>query len=188
MKKKMKKRKQTKKKIRKKIKKKIPKIKLKKRKVLIVSKKKNKEILSLRKAVKIKFRPFIKAYDSFREKRAIKRLKGEKEKLIEKGKKLKKKQVCLTFDDSLKCQFDLALPVIEELNIKSFFSLRKEFNKLPSSFFYFNGAAKNYKTLIIDRLLHIYGGKKVYIRDLGSFAEISEVVLLNWTTKRSFSP
>ena len=96
MKKKMKKRKQTKKKIRKKIKKKIPKIKLKKRKVLIVSKKKNKKTLGLRKAVKIKFRPFIKAYDSFREKRVIKRLKEEKEKLIEKEKKLKEKEyVCV---------------------------------------------------------------------------------------------
>ena len=110
----MKKRKQTKKKIRKKIEKKIPKIKLKKRKVLIVSKKKNKENLSLRKAVKIKFRPFIKAYDSFREKRAIKRLKGEKEKLIEKEKKLKEKQKRLQEEEERKLKRDEARRLKEE--------------------------------------------------------------------------
>ena len=58
------------------------------------------------------------------------------------------------------------------INIESFFSLKKEFDKLPSAFFYFNGAAKTYKTLIIDRLLHIYGGKKVYILDNGNLPGI----------------
>ena len=35
--------------------------------------------------------------------------------------KLSKKNVCFSFDDSLKCQFDIALPVLEDLIIKSFF-------------------------------------------------------------------
>jgi len=35
--------------------------------------------------------------------------------------KLKKNEVCLTFDDAIKCQIDIALPVLEELKIKSFF-------------------------------------------------------------------
>ena len=35
--------------------------------------------------------------------------------------KLTEKNVCLTFDDSLKCQYDIALPVLEDLKIKSFF-------------------------------------------------------------------
>ena len=35
--------------------------------------------------------------------------------------KLKNKEVCLTFDDAIKCQIDVALPVPEELRIKSFF-------------------------------------------------------------------
>jgi peptidoglycan/xylan/chitin deacetylase (PgdA/CDA1 family) len=34
---------------------------------------------------------------------------------------LKKNQVCLTFDDAIKCQIDVALPVLEDLKIKSFF-------------------------------------------------------------------
>ena len=35
--------------------------------------------------------------------------------------KLKKNEVCLTFDDAIKSQIDIALPVIEDLGIKSFF-------------------------------------------------------------------
>ena len=35
--------------------------------------------------------------------------------------KLKEKKVCFTFDDSLKCQLDIALPVMEDFNIKAFF-------------------------------------------------------------------
>ena len=35
--------------------------------------------------------------------------------------KLKDNEVCLTFDDALKCQIDVALPILEELKIKSFF-------------------------------------------------------------------
>ena len=35
--------------------------------------------------------------------------------------KLKKNEVCLTFDDAIKSQIDVALPVIEDLRIKSFF-------------------------------------------------------------------
>ncbi len=41
------------------------------------------------------------------------------EKLI--ANKLKDNETCLTFDDGIKCQFDVALPVLEELKIKSFF-------------------------------------------------------------------
>ena len=38
-----------------------------------------------------------------------------------KEKKLNKRNLCLTFDDGLKSQFDVALPLLEELNIKAFF-------------------------------------------------------------------
>ena len=34
---------------------------------------------------------------------------------------LKDNEVCITFDDSVKCQIDVALPVLEDLKIKSFF-------------------------------------------------------------------
>jgi len=38
-----------------------------------------------------------------------------------KEKKLSVTNVCLTFDDSLKCQYDVALPILHEMNIKAFF-------------------------------------------------------------------
>ena len=38
-----------------------------------------------------------------------------------KNNNLKDNEVCLTFDDAIKCQVDIALPVLEELKIKSFF-------------------------------------------------------------------
>ena len=88
----MKKKKKTKRKIRKKVKKKIQKIRLKNKKSLIVSKKKKKKTPSLRKTVKFKFRPLIKAYGSFKEKRTIKRLKEEEKQLIAKEKELKEEQ------------------------------------------------------------------------------------------------
>ena len=34
-----------------------------------------------------------------------------------KEKRLKNKNLCLTFDDALRCQYDIALPVLEDLNI-----------------------------------------------------------------------
>ncbi|MAJ85432.1 MAG: xylanase [Candidatus Pelagibacter sp.] len=37
------------------------------------------------------------------------------------NKNLKENEVCLTFDDAIKSQIDIALPVIEDLNIKCFF-------------------------------------------------------------------
>ena len=38
-----------------------------------------------------------------------------------KKKKLKNNHICFTFDDGLKCQYDIALPVLEDFGIKSFF-------------------------------------------------------------------
>ena len=35
--------------------------------------------------------------------------------------KLKNNQYCLTFDDGIKCQIDIALPLLEELKLKAFF-------------------------------------------------------------------
>lgn len=35
--------------------------------------------------------------------------------------KLKDSDVCLTFDDGLKCQIDIAIPILEDFKIKSFF-------------------------------------------------------------------
>ena len=49
-----------------------------------------------------------------------------------KKKKLRKSDVCFTFDDGLKCQYDIALPILDELKIKSFFFITSSiFTKKP---------------------------------------------------------
>ena len=35
-------------------------------------------------------------------------------------KKLKPKEICLTFDDALSCQFDIAYPIMKEIGITAF--------------------------------------------------------------------
>ena len=48
-------------------------------------------------------------------------------------KKLKKNQFCLTFDDSLLCQYDIVLPYLEEESLKSFFFVYTSiFDKNPN--------------------------------------------------------
>ena len=48
--------------------------------------------------------------------------------------KLSKNNVCITFDDALKCQYDVALPVLEDLKIKSFFFIYSSiFEQKPDS-------------------------------------------------------
>ena len=46
-----------------------------------------------------------------------------------KEKKLKKNHVCFTFDDGIKSQYDIAMPILEEANIKSFFYIFFALNK-----------------------------------------------------------
>jgi peptidoglycan/xylan/chitin deacetylase (PgdA/CDA1 family) len=43
------------------------------------------------------------------------------EKLL--NKELKSNEICLTFDDGLRCQYDIALPVLEDFKIKAFFNI-----------------------------------------------------------------
>ena len=46
--------------------------------------------------------------------------------------RLTSKNLCLTFDDALKCQYDIAVPVMEDLNIKAFFFVYSSiFSKNP---------------------------------------------------------
>lgn len=48
--------------------------------------------------------------------------------------KIKSNEVCITFDDALKCQIDIALPVLEDLKIKSFFFVYTSiFEKKPDN-------------------------------------------------------
>ena len=62
-----------------------------------------------------------------------------------KEKKLEKNQVCLTFDDGIKCQIDVALPVLEDLKIKSFFfTYSSLFDSTPDNLEVFRHFRTNY--------------------------------------------
>ena len=55
--------------------------------------------------------------------------------------KLNKKEICLTFDDSLKSQYDVALPILDDFNLKAFwfvlaicYATTVHYTKLPRQF------------------------------------------------------
>ena len=62
-----------------------------------------------------------------------------------KDNKLKNYEVCLTFDDAIKCQIDIALPILEELKIKSFFFVYTSiFQNKPDNLEFFRYFRMNY--------------------------------------------
>ena len=84
-----------------------------------------------------------------------------------KNKKLKKNEVCLTFDDAVKCQMDIALPVLEDLKIKSsFFVYTSVFEGKPDNLEIFRYFRMNYFNNINDFYNNFY---KVLNKDLGNF-------------------
>ncbi len=84
-----------------------------------------------------------------------------------KNKKLKETEVCITFDDSLKCQIDIALPVLEELKIKSFFFVYTSvFEEKPDNLEIFRYFRVNYFKEINEFYNSFY---KVLDKDLKNF-------------------
>tara|TARA_B100000579_G_scaffold146651_1_gene118995 strand:- start:328 stop:1296 length:969 start_codon:yes stop_codon:yes gene_type:complete len=84
-----------------------------------------------------------------------------------KNKKLKETEVCLTFDDALKCQIDIALPVLEELKIKSFFFVYTSvFEEKPDNLEIFRYFRVNYFKNINEFYNSFY---KVLDKDLKNF-------------------
>ena len=86
-----------------------------------------------------------------------------------KNKKLKDNEVCLTFDDAIKCQIDIALPVLEELKIKSFFFVYTSmFEGKPDNLEFFRYFRMNYFNSVDEFYDNFY---KVLDKDLKSFFE-----------------
>ena len=83
--------------------------------------------------------------------------------------KLKEKEVCLTFDDVVKCQIDIALPVLEELKIKSFFFVYTSvFEGKPDNLEVFRYFRMNY----FDNIEEFYNSfYKILDKDLKTFFE-----------------
>ena len=91
--------------------------------------------------------------------------------------KLKPKDVCFTFDDGIRCQYDVALPVLEDLKIKSFFfvysSIFKESSNLLEVYRYFR---MNYFT----NINHFYDQFfKILDKDLSIFFKSKTKIINN---------
>ena len=86
-----------------------------------------------------------------------------------KNNKLKDKEVCITFDDAIKCQIDVALPVLEELKIKSFFFVYTSmFEEKPDNLEVFRYFRMNYFNSVDEFYDNFY---KVLDKDLKTFFE-----------------
>ena len=101
-----------------------------------------------------------------------------------KNKKLKENEVCITFDDALKCQIDIALPVLEDLKIKSFFFVNTSiFEEKPDFLEIFRHFRNNYFKSIDDFYLNFY---KSLDKDLNSFFKQNEKKIFDTKSKFPF--
>ena len=98
--------------------------------------------------------------------------------------KLKKNEVCLTFDDSIKCQIDVALPVLEDLKIKSFFFVYTSiFEGKPDNLEIFRYFRMNYFNSVDEFYINFY---KVLNADLEEFFNKNKNVIKNTKIKFLF--
>lgn len=81
--------------------------------------------------------------------------------------RLKNKNLCLTFDDALRCQYDIAVPVIEDLNIKAFFFIYSSiFSENPDLFEVYRYFRMNYFKNIEEFYKDFF---KVYGKNLNNY-------------------
>jgi peptidoglycan/xylan/chitin deacetylase (PgdA/CDA1 family) len=98
--------------------------------------------------------------------------------------KLKENEVCITFDDALKCQIDIALPLLDDLKIKSFFFVYTSiFEENPDTLEIFRHFRNNYFNSIDDFYINFY---KVLNKDLSGFFRINEKKIYDTRVKFPF--
>jgi peptidoglycan/xylan/chitin deacetylase (PgdA/CDA1 family) len=98
--------------------------------------------------------------------------------------KLKENEVCLTFDDTIKCQIDVALPVLEDLKIKSFFFVHTSvFEEKPDNLAIFRQFRMNYFNSVDEFYINFY---KVLNKDLDNFFKKNENNIKNKKIKLPF--
>jgi peptidoglycan/xylan/chitin deacetylase (PgdA/CDA1 family) len=98
--------------------------------------------------------------------------------------KLKENEVCLTFDDAIKCQIDVALPVLEDLKIKSFFFVYTSmFEGEPNNLEIFRYFRMNYFNSVNEFYINFY---KVLDKDLNGFLKKNKDAIKNKKIKFPF--
>jgi len=101
-----------------------------------------------------------------------------------KNNNLKDNEVCLTFDDAIKCQIDIALPVLEDLKIKSFFFVYTSiFQGKPDNLEFFRYFRMNYFKNVDEFYDSFY---KVLDKDLESFFEKNSNIIKDQKIKYPF--
>ena len=101
-----------------------------------------------------------------------------------KNNKLKRNEVCLTFDDAIKCQIDIALPVLEELKIKSFFFVYTSmFEDKPDNLEIFRYFRVNYFNDINEFYNSFY---KILDKDLKTFFDNNKERIVSTKDKFPF--
>ena len=91
--------------------------------------------------------------------------------------KLKENEVCFTFDDSIKSQIDVALPVLEEFKIKSFFFVYTSiFEEKPPNLESFRYFRMNYFNSVDDFYVNFY---KTLDKDLTKFFTDNDETIKN---------
>lgn len=94
--------------------------------------------------------------------------------------KLKENEVCLTFDDAIKSQIDVALPVLEDLKVKSFFFVYTSiFEEKPGNFEIFRYFRMNFFDCVDDFYKDFY---EVLNHDLTDFFSHHKNNILNQQT------
>ena len=75
---------------------------------------------------------------------------------------LKEKDICLSFDDALKCQYDIAVPIMEKLGIEAFFFTHSSaFGKSPDPLEIF----RHFRTTCFDSIDEFYEEFFEYLRN-----------------------
>ncbi|MBF96480.1 MAG: hypothetical protein CFH34_00961 [Alphaproteobacteria bacterium MarineAlpha9_Bin4] len=93
------------------------------------------------------------------------------------NKKLNNREVCFTFDDAIKCQIDVALPVLEDLKIKSFFFIYTSiFDGKPDNLEVY----RYFRTICFEKIDDFYFYfYKVLGKDLKFFFDENEKFIIN---------
>jgi len=101
-----------------------------------------------------------------------------------KNNKLKENEVCLTFDDAIKCQIDIALPVLEDLKIKSFFFVYSSvFDGKPNNLEVFRYFRMNHFDHVDEFYKNFY---KILDKDLENFFNKKKELILEQKKRYDF--
>ena len=101
-----------------------------------------------------------------------------------KKKKLKKNEICFTFDDAIKCQIDIALPVLEDLKFKSFFFVYTSiFENNPNYLEIYRYFRMNYFNSVNDFYINFF---KILNKDLNKFFKKNQAIINNYKVRAPF--